>query len=562
MMTKSIKYAMLLLAMGLITPGFAGQAQGITCKAITPSSTSDRLGAFIIILGDISSHHCLSWIKNGGDQVYERLRWLGFPANRIYYTGPSYGSISPYQNAFSTPGNISYAIDTWAANSVSSSDGLGIYLYDHGAPDQFCIDGIAGASADLNASTFNTYLDILQANTGVHRIFIIDDSCFSGSFIKYLSKPDRIICTGADESDYMWFDPDKSWAYFSEGFWGSIVSGNTIGQAYIDACHLVVNNGYYSQLPEIDDNHDGVGHSIYPCNLLNCSGPNGSYTLCGTIPCDGDGSDALTTRFVYGYSVPKASIFTLNFNQTIKPFFVKWVTNGFFWVWAKVQNNTNLSYVSARIITPGWKPSLSSVHHESDGWWAASEDLGNVSLYDLHKDGNWTGLYNPTGVGLQNGTYGICFTAASDDGIQFASVSTACTVNQNGIAPPDTTPPTVSIKTPFDGESVTGVINITADANDDQGLSSLAILVDGTLIKNTTNPTYPYEVTKAYDTQNATHTIKAIATDDAGHSTSVEITVNPKGTVPGYSPAIVVAVIATIAGIASIRPKRWMHSGK
>ena len=101
---------------------------------------------------------------------------------------------------------------------------------------------------------------------------------------------------------------------------------------------------------------------------------------------------------------------------------------------------------------------------------------------------------------------------------------TNCTTGQ-----PDTTPPTVSVTAPTAGQNVSGTTTLSANASDNVSVASVQFTLDGNNLGSpvTTSP-YTYSWNSA-SVANGTHTISAIATDEAGlktTATNVSITVN------------------------------------
>lgn len=95
-------------------------------------------------------------------------------------------------------------------------------------------------------------------------------------------------------------------------------------------------------------------------------------------------------------------------------------------------------------------------------------------------------------------------------------------------APPapaaDTTPPTVAITAPTDGETVSGVVQLTANASDDTGVAGIVFQVNGTTLGQVA--TAPYQT--SWDTSKLTpgsYTLQAVATDAAGNSSTASVTV-------------------------------------
>jgi glucose/arabinose dehydrogenase/PKD repeat protein len=96
-----------------------------------------------------------------------------------------------------------------------------------------------------------------------------------------------------------------------------------------------------------------------------------------------------------------------------------------------------------------------------------------------------------------------------------------------GPASGDTTPPSASITAPTGGAQVSGIVNVTADADDDVGVVGVQFLVDG-VATGAEDATAPYGL--AWDTraaQNGAHTLTARARDAAGNTTvSAGVAVN------------------------------------
>jgi len=92
-------------------------------------------------------------------------------------------------------------------------------------------------------------------------------------------------------------------------------------------------------------------------------------------------------------------------------------------------------------------------------------------------------------------------------------------------APQDTTPPSVSISAPTAGSTVSGTATIRADASDDVDVVGVQFFVDGTAIaaEDTAVPyAFNWNTTTVAD---GTHTLTAVARDDAGNLTTSADTV-------------------------------------
>src|SRR2546425_12408078 len=93
----------------------------------------------------------------------------------------------------------------------------------------------------------------------------------------------------------------------------------------------------------------------------------------------------------------------------------------------------------------------------------------------------------------------------------------------------DVTPPTVSITNPTNSATVSGVIDVTANAGDDIGVVGVQFLLDGSpLGAEDTAPPYsaPWNTVSSAD---GSHDVTAVARDAAGNRTTagtVTVTVN------------------------------------
>jgi len=90
----------------------------------------------------------------------------------------------------------------------------------------------------------------------------------------------------------------------------------------------------------------------------------------------------------------------------------------------------------------------------------------------------------------------------------------------------DTTPPTVVLTSPASGATVSGAVNIAADASDNVAVTKVAFLVDG-VQTGSDDAAAPYAIT--WDSRavaNGNHTITATAYDAAGHTASSSVTIN------------------------------------
>ncbi len=475
-----------------------------------------NINAWIIVAGDRESDHSLYYcIENGCDEVYDILLGLGYPTSSIYYLAEDWdGSLPSRATATSEKVNIQSAIETWAADKVSSTYGLGIFLFDHGGTGSMSLPG-----SNLRDYQLDDYLNTLEAATGMTRSVIVYEACHSGSFIDPVSKSNRIVVCATDSAHSSYPTADLTTAVFTEAFWSSISVGYSIGEAFenakanVDAAGL----GDY-QKPWIDDNHDELGHTVDPW---------------GQLPYWGDGYDALDVYINQPLIIkPWLTIEMCPIRQYITPELRTLPIS------IQIKNNDSaLKYVRAIVTPPDWTPPIPRVNPD-DPYDPEipyfPEDVFSDSFFDvfftLSESASGTHTYTASlsipglikQFGDNEGDFGIRFAAKTESGVVAPMVPSVITINEEGEAPVDTIPPTISLSSPSSNNELSGMINITATGDDDQALDKIQILLDGVLLKDNEMPLfYPYpETLCSLDTGNYTdgiYNITAIAIDDSGN---------------------------------------------
>jgi hypothetical protein len=155
---------------------------------------------------------------------------------------------------------------------------------------------------------------------------------------------------------------------------------------------------------------------------------------------------------------------------------------------------------------------------------------------------------------IANGAHSLSAIATDSAGNVATSATIKITVNNTT---KDTTPPTVSITAPANGAKVSGVVAVTANASDNVSVAGVQFAIDGV---NVGAPDLAAPYAYSWDTSkspNGPHTLKAVATDGAGNSTtSATVTVTVNNTVADTTPPTVAvtapAASATVAGMVNV----------
>ena len=173
-----------------------------------------------------------------------------------------------------------------------------------------------------------------------------------------------------------------------------------------------------------------------------------------------------------------------------------------------------------------------TVRYRKVGAWAPGDgkhvhlrldDGGTKMDFDADGDRAYTFLGVPAGAHTVSAVVADgSHTELPDSGQSVSFSSTA----------PDTVPPTVSVTAPAQGATVQGSVQVTAQADDDNAVSGVQFLLDGSPL-GAEDTTAPYSV--AWDSTTATngqHTLSARARDSVTSTTSSNVPVNVANTDP------------------------------
>src|SRR5215831_12086276 len=147
---------------------------------------------------------------------------------------------------------------------------------------------------------------------------------------------------------------------------------------------------------------------------------------------------------------------------------------------------------------------------------------------------------------ISNGNHTL--TARARDAAGNTTTSTQVVVNVNNV---DATPPTVSITAPANDATVTGTINVTANASDNVAVIGVQFLLDGNNL-GAEDISSPYSVSLNTTTiANGSHTLTATARDGAGNTaTSTPVVVNVSNSGDVTPPTVSITAPANNASIS------------
>jgi hypothetical protein len=419
------------------------------------------IGYVILVAGQATNQ---AMIDKYCDSVYGTLMSVGFSEDRVCYIKPTY----PILGEASAFDNLKDAIEEWAVSRVNKVEPLFLYMFGHGEEPYtehgFIIDsGPLARAGVVHDSDLSSWLSNLKSRTGA-RLYVIFNFCHSGTFMSDLSPIATVtICScGQQEFDYFKYGLD----FFGSPFWYAIGEGKSMGQAFNiaaeNALHLDAIFGtrgaVLDQVPLLDDNNDGVGHT-------------------GPVPNGGDGAYALSAHIghcEWGFPWVSSSIATQ---------YYAWPPSGNIILWAKVENDSSLRHVEAGMIPPDLVP---------------ANDSGFVDVVSGDFD-----MTDPLGLG--NFTVSIPavnFTNHASGPSNFTFVIFAeqennrtaipCFINviftETGQPPSDTMAPVIHITRPLDGSVLHSTIQVNGTTSDDVCLRKCELYVDGNLAQTISLP--------------------------------------------------------------------------
>jgi Concanavalin A-like lectin/glucanases superfamily/Bacterial Ig domain/Bacterial Ig-like domain/Fibronectin type III domain len=168
-------------------------------------------------------------------------------------------------------------------------------------------------------------------------------------------------------------------------------------------------------------------------------------------------------------------------------------------------------------------------------WNASTDDVG-VAGYRVYRGGTLQDTVTSTSYTFTGLTCNTSYNLGVEafDGAGHTSARTPLTASSGAC---DTTPPSVSLTAPADGDTVSGAITVSAAASDNVSVAGVQFKLDGSNL-GSEDTSAPYSI--AWDTTTVgagSHTLRAVARDSSGNTTtSAPVTVTVAAPPAGSGP--------------------------
>jgi sugar lactone lactonase YvrE len=206
----------------------------------------------VIVAGGDQTDDNWNATEKGALSAYNALTFQGYTDQDIYFLSPV--TFTSGVDGLPVISNLSYAINTWAADSTWD---VVIYMIGNGDEGTYRINN----TETLSAADLDAWLDNLQ-NAISGKATVIYDAGRAGSFLPLLTPPagrERIVLasTERDEPVYFLSDGDIS---FSRFFWSRILNGLNVRDAWLNARQAMSFTSGQKQTALLDDNGNGIGN--------------------------------------------------------------------------------------------------------------------------------------------------------------------------------------------------------------------------------------------------------------------------------------------------------------
>ena len=176
-----------------------------------------------------------------------------------------------------------------------------------------------------------------------------------------------------------------------------------------------------------------------------------------------------------------------------------------------------------------------------------AEASSTVKLYDgsgttpiATTTASSTGSWTATSSTLTIDSHSIT-AKATDKAGNTSPASASASISITSTSTTDTTAPTVSITSPSDGETISGVVTVAASASDNVAVSKVDFFVAGNYKGTDTTSPYTYSLDTTTYTDGVSYSITAKATDSSGNyaTTYIMVTISNSPTATDTTPPVV-----------------------
>jgi uncharacterized delta-60 repeat protein len=262
-----------------ISANFSGTGTLAPSSAVAKTLlVGSQAGYALLVQGKITNGEGLADHNKSTNKIYTALKERGFLDENIIYL--NYNTNQPGVDGLPSKAAIQSALGSLASAMNLSPAPLYIALVDHGNKDEFYLD-----TETITPTELNTWLTTMEGTLNpaalAEKRIIVIGSCYSGSFIKKLSKTGRIIITSAADDELsargsIESDGIRSGEYFLDELFTGFSRGDNIHDAYKSASEKArdrASDGMLSnsisrygdrskQHPQIDLDGDGKGNFV------------------------------------------------------------------------------------------------------------------------------------------------------------------------------------------------------------------------------------------------------------------------------------------------------------
>jgi len=236
-------------------------------------------------------------VRNSSHQVYQSFKKLGYDEQHIFYMHDVNLSVDGV-DSLTDKSKVEYAITKWISTNADENDNCCICFVGHGFINKLALWNQTLHDFEIiSPDELDLWISSIMCNT----LTIVLESCFSGSYIRKLSRDNRIIITSTSTFRFSFSTTLRTQdSYFSYHFFNKLADNASYGSSWefadremlrfnypfhenLSFINLLLNGIFVNllQKPMIDDNGDGRG--------------SGRNLIPDRLPIRGDGKLALAT---------------------------------------------------------------------------------------------------------------------------------------------------------------------------------------------------------------------------------------------------------------------------